>query len=353
MALTVKKALSLPAFKGTGVVAGNNKINNEIRWVHIGESVNMAEWLKGGELLLTCIHRIKSNRESQELFLETLAWKGLAAVGIEPGYYFKNIPECMKEKANSLHLPLLEIPQGQPFIEISEQVISEILNTESSGHNGICELKNELEQKLYIAVKKGLFNKAHAIINNVFYILEDEHINDARLNYYLQKMLYVIAMAAIEIGANPGVVYNLKYTIKEKINNLKNKANNYSFLNSVFSDYLILIDKNINKHNNKYVQKTIRYLQNNYQQKIFLSDLAEQVYLSTSYLSKLFKKEVNKTITEFLTEIRLEEAKSYLINSNLPLKNISEKVGFSEVSYFNKVFKKNEGLPPGEFRKKI
>ncbi len=351
MAFTVKNALNLPAFKGTRVVAGRDRLNEEIRWVHIGESIDMAEWLKGGELLLTCVHRIKSNKKNQELFLDKLAQKGLAAVGIEPGYYFKNIPEFMIKKADSLHLPLLEIPQGQLFIEISEQVISEILKRENGIDNGVFAIKKELEENLSMSIKKGLFNEAHSIIKNIIYLLEEEHINDTRLNYYLQKMLSVISSAAVEIGADPGIIYDLKYTIKEKIIDLKNKANNYSFINSMFSDYLILIDKNINKHNNEYVKKTIKYLQDNYRQKLSLSELAEEINLSCSYLSKLFKKEVNKTITEFLTEIRLEEAKNYLIDSNLPLKNISERVGFTEVSYFNKVFKKYEGLPPGKYRK--
>jgi len=353
MSLTIKKALDLPAFKGTRVVSANKKLNREIRWVHIGESVNMAKWLKGGELLLTCVHNVKSNRKNQELFLDNLAQKGAAAVGIEPGYYFQTIPEFMKNRANSLQLTLLEIPQGQPFIEISEQVIAEILKSEDHVNNGLCEIKRELEENLYRAIKDGLFNKAHAIIKDIIYMLEDEHIKGARLNYYLQKMLTVIAKAAIEVGADPGRIYNLKYTIKEKIDDLKHTANNYSFINSIFSDYIILIDKNINKHNNKYVQKTIKYLQNNYQHKVSLSELAEEVFLSTSYLSKLFKKELNKTITEFLTEVRLEEAKNYLVDTNMPLKNICKKVGFKEVSYFNKVFKKYEGLPPGKYRKKF
>lgn len=81
-----------------------------------------------------------------------------------------------------------------------------------------------------------------------------------------------------------------------------------------------------------------------------LTDIADAVGLNASYLSRLFKKETGESITEHLTQFRIEKAKELLKDESLRLRDIAMAVGFNDVSYFSNTFKKIAGMSPTEFR---
>jgi len=92
------------------------------------------------------------------------------------------------------------------------------------------------------------------------------------------------------------------------------------------------------------------YLQVHYQQEITLQEIADRFYLSREYISRKFKHEFKKTITDYLMEIRIEKAKQLLETSNLRIYEIAHYVGYQNEKYFSKVFKKLIGLTPNEYR---
>lgn len=105
---------------------------------------------------------------------------------------------------------------------------------------------------------------------------------------------------------------------------------------------------------NTEISKAIQYIKHNYDQNISLQDVAEHVNLSFGYLSNLFKKELDITFVEYLTQYRIERAKELLLQTRLKSYDIAVKVGFSpEYTYFSKVFKKVTGLNPNEYRRKV
>ena len=99
------------------------------------------------------------------------------------------------------------------------------------------------------------------------------------------------------------------------------------------------------------VQKTVEYLRLNYSQELSLTVLSEIAGLSASYLSTLFRKETGKTITDYLTWLRLEQASRLLRETGLPIQDISSFVGYFDNNYFIKVFRRRFGKAPGEYRK--
>lgn len=98
------------------------------------------------------------------------------------------------------------------------------------------------------------------------------------------------------------------------------------------------------------VKKALQYIENNYGIQIGLPDIANEVGLNASYLSRLFKKEVGEPITEYLTRYRIEKAKELLKDNTMRLREIAEMVGFNDVSYFSNTFKKVAGMSPTEYR---
>ncbi|MFC4402218.1 response regulator [Gracilibacillus xinjiangensis] len=94
------------------------------------------------------------------------------------------------------------------------------------------------------------------------------------------------------------------------------------------------------------------YVKHHFHQTITLDEVAEQVNLSSYYLSKLFKESFGVTFIEYLTELRMNKAKTFLLNGATPLKEIALNIGYKDPNYFSRVFKKEVGLSPSEFRHK-
>lgn len=101
---------------------------------------------------------------------------------------------------------------------------------------------------------------------------------------------------------------------------------------------------------NLFVQKAADYIKLNYSEKISIKEIADQLYLSPNYLSELFKKHTGKTISEYLTEYRLEKACQLLDHAEYRVGDVSGMVGIHDGRYFGNMFKKKYGMTPTEYR---
>ena len=94
-----------------------------------------------------------------------------------------------------------------------------------------------------------------------------------------------------------------------------------------------------------------RYVQEHMSEDVSLSVLAETFHLNPQYISQLFKSEIGVGFLAYLTGIRMERAKKLLLTSNLPVAEIAEQAGYGDYRVFTKVFKKNEGVTPSQYRR--
>lgn len=93
------------------------------------------------------------------------------------------------------------------------------------------------------------------------------------------------------------------------------------------------------------------YIEEHYYENIMLADVAQKVSISAGYLSTLFQKQLSKGFVDYLNEIRIEHACTYLQQNYLKTYEIAYRVGFKDEKYFSKVFKKIKGQSPSEYRK--
>jgi YesN/AraC family two-component response regulator len=87
--------------------------------------------------------------------------------------------------------------------------------------------------------------------------------------------------------------------------------------------------------------------------KISLMDVAEYVYISPAYLSKLFKEELKYNFNSYLNKVRVDMSKKMLKDYRISLINIALSCGFEDQSYYSKVFKRFTGISPGKYRESI
>lgn len=102
------------------------------------------------------------------------------------------------------------------------------------------------------------------------------------------------------------------------------------------------------------VKQIINYLNENYENKISLDQIARNMYLSPVYISKIFKEETGESPINYLIKIRLEKAKDLLIHlDDNSIKNVANQVGYEDVYHFSKLFKKYYGISPLYYKKSM
>lgn len=99
------------------------------------------------------------------------------------------------------------------------------------------------------------------------------------------------------------------------------------------------------------MQQITRFINQNFQQNISLSGLAEELYISPSTLSRIFKKQTGIYFVDYVNQVRVRFAMSELLHSDNSITKIAAESGFSNLSVFNRVFKDRYGMTPSDFRK--
>lgn len=105
-----------------------------------------------------------------------------------------------------------------------------------------------------------------------------------------------------------------------------------------------------------FTETTIRimaYIESNYTHHIYINDIAEYIEYSRNYMCLLFKKDTGITVVDYLNYVRIRKACEYIIYSDIGLQQISCRVGFLNLSHFNRTFKKLVGTSPSVYSKMV
>lgn len=133
---------------------------------------------------------------------------------------------------------------------------------------------------------------------------------------------------------------NAEYTKTEK-----NKIN--GILHNLFNCILIDLFDFLNyKTKNPHVINILKYIDANIMAPLALNDVSEAVHISKEYTARVFKKEMNMTVTEYINRQKLSIAKTMLTSNQLSLREISERLGYRNYNYFSRVFKECYGISP-------
>lgn len=118
-----------------------------------------------------------------------------------------------------------------------------------------------------------------------------------------------------------------------------------------FNDHLHKRKGELERKMGSAVEQAVSYISTHYAESISLESMAERNHLSPAYFSKLFKTTMGVTFVEYVTRVRMEEAKKRLIESRDSIKEIAWQVGYQDDKHFLKTFKKQVGISPKEYRK--
>ncbi len=102
--------------------------------------------------------------------------------------------------------------------------------------------------------------------------------------------------------------------------------------------------------NNQIITNTIQYVHNNYMNDISLEMVAQKVYISSKYLSALFKKSVGRNFSDYVHGVRIKKACELLRDTRMMVYDIASTVGYKSEKHFSRLFRAQTGMTPGQFR---
>ncbi|MFY0761476.1 AraC family transcriptional regulator [Metabacillus dongyingensis] len=164
-----------------------------------------------------------------------------------------------------------------------------------------------------------------------------------------------------------GMTYDVVNTITKTVNDMNVPCNFGKIYQLIERQSFIEIEKNLiemtidicaeisktkESQKNQLEQNILDYLTNHYAEyELSLEGMAEQFGLSSSYLSRFIKEQTGTTFSQYVWNLRTDEVKKQLLQTNSSIKKIISEVGYIDVPNFIRKFKNSEGITPGQFRK--
>ncbi|CAM3488702.1 response regulator [Aeromicrobium ponti] len=207
----------------------------------------------------------------------------------------------------------------------------------------------ELEKKLMTSLKVGKIEETHQLIEKIFFELQQADIDRSKL--YIMELIVILNKTLYELGMKPKQIWDESFLTIDELLNHRTLAQIKDWLKEISWKVNECISQRRDHTSKQYMEQTKNYILEHFSDKnLTLTSICNYLHVSTSYFSILFKKEMNMTFGEYLSKVRMEEAKKLLKISDYKAYEIAEMVGYNDQYYFSTVFKKQIGLSPTEFR---
>lgn len=211
------------------------------------------------------------------------------------------------------------------------------------------------EFEFYLAVKNGEVDKVSGLCKsefsekNGFGKLSENPLQNIKYHFVVTAAL--ISRYCIEGGMEHETAYSLSDLYIQKADVCTSAAQISQLHAEMSADYAKRM-KELNKKQifSKQITRCVDYIYNNLHKRIFISDLSKYTGLNPSYLSRLFKKEMGITVTEYIQNKKIETAKNMLKYSRYLPSQIALILAFPNQSYFVDVFKKKVGMTPKKYQ---
>ncbi len=218
-------------------------------------------------------------------------------------------------------------------------------------HGRMPHYPHEKERELLTKISLGDKAGAQRILNDILgYVFFSSGSDFDIIRARAQELVVMLSRGALEGGADPDEIFGLNHRYLADIRNLKSLEELTVWLSKILERFTdCVFDLTEIRHKDAIFQ-AVNYIRRHFSQRISLDDVARHVHLNASYLSRVFKEEMQTNFVSYVNNLRVETAKKYLLDSTVPLLEVAGMVGFEEQSYFTKVFKKITGITPGKYR---
>ena len=216
----------------------------------------------------------------------------------------------------------------------------------------VLEKRYAFENELLQAVTNGQIHKEKQLLSafsqDIFEMRTTSPLRNAK-NYCI-IMNTLLRKAAENGGVHPAYLDRVSSEFAVKIEQMSLVSEFSSMMHEMFVGYCRLVRKHAIKRYSPVVQKTVLLIDSDLSAPLTLSTLAAAQGLSEGYLATVFKRETEKTVSEYVREKRMKHAAHLLTTTRLQIQTIALHCGIMDVHYFTKQFKKQTGKTPKEYR---
>lgn len=251
-----------------------------------------------------------------------------------------NIPECYTESICAVNHRLL---LGYNHVILYESIKGGIDNRRQYPFS----IEKNILNGLKVGDRESVFNSLDEFVRYI-YNSPSENLDFVR-NYLLQ-LLSASAKCLYEIDKNMYIASLSEKDIYSELLKRETLQNMASYIKQLYDGVLKYLEDTRSMKNTELVNSVVSYIKDNLQTDLSIDRLAEQFYISSSYLRKIFKDECGETIKEFIDAARMKKAKVLLESSDLKIGDIAVQIGYASVQTFTRAFKMKTGKSPGEYR---
>ncbi|MFT4416810.1 response regulator transcription factor [Fredinandcohnia humi] len=176
-------------------------------------------------------------------------------------------------------------------------------------------------------------------------------IDVAEFKSFFGNIIFNISILLGNMEYDAKELEGVKYESLQLIEEAKTATEVVEQLNKFIEEFNKIIALKRNQSGNTNMKMLLEYIQNHYTEPLTLTGVANHFHFNPSYLSNYFSVHNNEGFIEYLNKIRIEEATKLLVQSEIPISEIGPMVGYSDHSYFSKMFKKIKGMSPSQYRR--
>ena len=211
----------------------------------------------------------------------------------------------------------------------------------------------EKEKALIRAITDGDQKDAQRLLNELLgHIIFATGGNFLIMRARLLELMALLSRAAVDGGADLEHVLSLNQAFLLESDDLHSADDLIAWITNVIVSYSRLVFDIASIERKDVIYKAINYIKQNLDKKVTLQDTANHVGFSYTHFSKVFKDEMGVPFNVYLNKFRVERSKALLLSDRLSIQDVCDAVGYTDQSYFVKVFKKYAGVTPGSYRKK-
>lgn len=258
------------------------------------------------------------------------------------------LTDCWDDVSNSYYEA--KVALGQRFFLGTSKIIKggeEVTpKTISQPHNFI-DIEKEFLKKVQIGDSTEVAN----LIEEIGEMMDGQQCKKGCQTIWIQLSILMLKKF-VEMDKDIIKIFNRDIDISKEINQCKTLGEVKEWVKELYRGCNAFIQDR-STPNKLYMIKILKYVDENYHEKdLSMTTVCDHVHLSVSYFSSIFKKETGQTFIQYLTQIRLKNAKKLLKNTALKTYEIANRVGYSDPHYFSSSFRKHYGMTPSGYRKK-
>lgn len=214
------------------------------------------------------------------------------------------------------------------------------------------KLSYDTEREIIQRICSGEREKAKEILNKLLAIMLSQYLSEIDLlKISILELVVIISRAAVEAGARVEEILGLKSQCIAELWSIENQEELCLWIVKVVDDVIENIYRSRTVSLDPRLKRALEFIDQHYGSDLAVEQVAQEAFLSPSRFSHLFKDEMGLPLVEYLTKVRMQNARKILKDPKKSIAQVAQEVGYTDQSYFTKVFKKTEGMTPKSFRR--